>query len=43
MAGSSPQGEAQKLTLRWTAVLEQQDGRWVITHEHVSAPAEAAE
>lgn len=40
MMGASPQGEAQKLTLRWTAVLEQQDGRWVITHEHVSAPAE---
>jgi len=40
MSGASAQGEAQKLTLRWTAVLEQQDGRWVITHEHVSAPAE---
>ena len=40
MAGTSSQGEAQKLTLRWTAVLEQQDGRWVIVHEHVSAPAE---
>lgn len=43
MAGASPQGEAQKLTLRWTAVLEQQDGRWVITHEHVSAPAETGD
>lgn len=43
MAGSSPQGEAQKLTLRWTAVLEQQDGRWVITHEHVSAAAETGD
>jgi ketosteroid isomerase-like protein len=43
MAGTSPQGEAQKLTLRWTAVLEQQDGHWVITHEHVSAPAEVPE
>jgi ketosteroid isomerase-like protein len=43
MAGTSPQGQAQKLTLRWSAVLEQQDGRWVITHEHVSAPAEAGE
>lgn len=43
MAGASPQGEAQKLTLRWTAVLEQQDGHWVITHEHVSAPAEMPE
>lgn len=43
MAGTSPQGQAQKLTLRWTAILEQQDGRWVITHEHVSAPAEVPE
>ena len=40
MAGTSPQGEAQKLTLRWTAVFEQQDGKWLITHEHVSAAAE---
>jgi len=41
MAGESPQGEKETLLLRWTAVLEQQDGRWLITHEHVSAPAEA--
>ena len=41
MAGTSPQGQKESLSLRWTAVLEQQDGRWVITHEHVSAPAEA--
>jgi len=40
MAGTTPQGK-ESLMLRWTAVLEQQDGRWVITHEHVSAPAEA--
>ena len=40
MAGASPQGEKQTLTLRWTAVLTQHDGRWVIEHEHVSAPAE---
>jgi ketosteroid isomerase-like protein len=40
MAGTSQQGEKQTLTLRWTAVLVQQDGRWVITHEHVSVPAE---
>lgn len=43
MSGTSAQGEAQKLTLRWTAVLEQKDGRWVITHEHVSAAAEQPE
>ncbi len=41
MAGMSPQGQKESLLLRWTAVLEQQNGRWVITHEHVSAPAEA--
>ncbi len=41
MSGQSPQGEKETLFLRWTAVLQQQDGRWLITHEHVSAPAEA--
>jgi ketosteroid isomerase-like protein len=40
MGGTTAQGEKQSITLRWTAVLEQQDGRWLITHEHVSAPAE---
>jgi len=40
MSGTTPQGK-QSIPLRWTAVFEQQDGRWVIVHEHVSAPAEA--
>lgn len=41
MEGASPQGEKQTLTLRWTAILEQQpDGHWLIQHEHVSVPAE---
>jgi ketosteroid isomerase-like protein len=41
MQGTSPQGEKQTLALRWTAVLErQQDGRWLILHEHVSVPAD---
>lgn len=40
MSGISPQGQKESLDLRWTAVLEQQDGRWVIAHEHVSASAE---
>jgi len=40
MSGATPQGK-QSIPLRWTAVLEQQGGRWVIVHEHVSAPAEA--
>jgi len=41
MSGTTPQGQKESIPLRWTAVLEQQDGRWVIVHEHVSAPAEA--
>jgi ketosteroid isomerase-like protein len=41
MGGTTAQGEKQSISLRWTAVLEQQaDGRWLIAHEHVSAPAE---
>ncbi len=40
MSGQSPQGTKETLYLRWTAVFEQQDGRWLIAHEHVSAPAE---
>ncbi len=40
MSGMTQQGEKQSLTLRWTAVFEQQDGHWLIAHEHVSAPAE---
>jgi ketosteroid isomerase-like protein len=40
MAGTSPQGEKQVLSLRWTAVFELQDGHWLIQHEHVSVPAE---
>jgi hypothetical protein len=23
---------------RWTAVFEHEDGKWLIVHEHVSAP-----
>jgi ketosteroid isomerase-like protein len=42
MGGMTPQGQKESIPLRWTAVLEQQDGRWVIVHEHVSAPAEPA-
>lgn len=41
MSGATPQGQKESIPLRWTAVLEQQDGRWIIVHEHVSAPAEA--
>jgi len=41
MSGQMPQGQTETLYLRWTAVLQQEDGRWLIAHEHVSAPAEA--
>jgi ketosteroid isomerase-like protein len=27
-------------TLRWTVVFEKIDGKWLIVHEHISAPAE---
>ena len=40
MGGTTPQGQKESIPLRWTAVLEEQNGRWVIVHEHVSAPAE---
>ncbi len=40
MQAPVPQGPPQTLTLRWTAVFEREAGRWVIVHEHVSAPAE---
>ena len=23
---------------RWTAILEKKDGKWLMVHEHVSAP-----
>ncbi|MGC2109235.1 MAG: nuclear transport factor 2 family protein [Candidatus Korobacteraceae bacterium] len=40
MEGASPQADKQTLNLRWTAVFKQQDGRWLIEHEHISVPAE---
>ena len=40
MSGNTPDGQQQSLPLRWTAVFEQQNGHWVIVHEHVSAAAE---
>jgi ketosteroid isomerase-like protein len=29
-------GKREMATFRWTAVFEQQDGKWLIVHEHVS-------
>jgi hypothetical protein len=25
-------------TFRWTVIFESEDGKWLIVHEHVSAP-----
>jgi len=31
-------GKIEMGTFRWTAVFENQDGKWITVHEHVSAP-----
>jgi len=31
-------GKVEMGNLRWTVVFENQDGKWIIVHEHVSAP-----
>ena len=31
-------GKHDMSTMRWTAVLEKSDGKWLIAHEHVSEP-----
>jgi ketosteroid isomerase-like protein len=31
-------GKIEMSTFRWTGILENQDGKWVTVHEHVSAP-----
>ena len=31
-------GKVDMGNFRWTVVLENQDGKWIIVHEHVSAP-----
>jgi ketosteroid isomerase-like protein len=33
-------GKREMGNLRWTAVFEKQNGKWIIVHEHVSAPLE---
>lgn len=33
-------GKRDMGTFRWTAVFEKKDGKWLIAHEHVSAPME---
>jgi ketosteroid isomerase-like protein len=31
-------GKIEMSTFRWTMIFENQDGKWMIVHEHVSAP-----
>ena len=31
-------GKVEKGTMRWTFVMEKQNGKWLIVHEHVSVP-----
>jgi ketosteroid isomerase-like protein len=33
-------GKRDKAVLRWTVVFHQEDGKWLIVHEHVSRPTE---
>jgi ketosteroid isomerase-like protein len=33
-------GKVEMGNFRWTAVFENQDGKWLIVHEHVSAPVQ---
>ncbi len=33
-------GKVEMSDMRWTGVLENQDGKWLIIHEHVSAPVQ---
>ena len=35
---TSKAGKIEMGSLRWTVVFENQDGKWMIVHEHVSAP-----
>jgi len=35
---TSKSGKVEMGNLRWTVVFENQDGKWLIVHEHVSAP-----
>jgi ketosteroid isomerase-like protein len=36
----SKAGKVDMGNMRWTAVFENQDGKWLIVHEHVSVPAQ---
>jgi ketosteroid isomerase-like protein len=38
LLGTLKDGTKQHLALRWTVVLERENGDWLVVHEHVSAP-----
>jgi ketosteroid isomerase-like protein len=38
MEATDTNGKSQTADLRWTAIWENKGGKWLITHEHVSAP-----
>lgn len=42
MRGTLADGHTTERWLRWTACFRQIDGRWQVTHEHVSVPIEVA-
>jgi ketosteroid isomerase-like protein len=31
-------GKHDMATMRWTAIFQKEDGKWLIVHEHVSEP-----
>jgi len=35
---TSKSGKVEMGTFRWTVIFENEDGKWLIVHEHVSAP-----
>lgn len=42
MRGTLADGRTTERWLRWTACFREIDGRWQVTHEHVSVPIEMA-
>lgn len=38
MSGTTREGEAFDSWTRWTTCFKKVDGRWLITHEHISVP-----
>jgi uncharacterized protein (TIGR02246 family) len=38
MSGTTKNGQATSMWVRWTACFRKLDGRWLITHEQVSVP-----